>query len=174
MNNNFIAQFSKNIKFSYTSFDRGILRGYILDLFYEAGVASFLKSMGFVKRSNGVMRIFTDPPANRLDTLSFKQHYFYALLTLLKSHILSRPWRAGIFLMLYWEDLVILKSPLISPFLVSSISTLITTSNYILTKEASLIALKIMPLFTSLSLIPFKSSLNKSMVDSSSTESTIG
>jgi len=60
VNNNFIAQFSKNIKFSYTSFDRVILRCYILNLFYEAGVASFLKSMGFVKRFNGVMRIFTD------------------------------------------------------------------------------------------------------------------
>ncbi|GAB6162129.1 hypothetical protein JCM12298_12880 [Desulfothermus naphthae] len=48
MNNNFIAQFSKNIKFSSTSFDRVILCGYILDLFYERGVASFLKSMGFV------------------------------------------------------------------------------------------------------------------------------
>jgi len=92
--NNFIAQFSKNIKFSYTSFDGVILRGYILELFYEAGVASFLKSIGFVKRSNGVMRIFTDPPANRLDTLSLKLQTFYILPSLVKYHILSRHWQA--------------------------------------------------------------------------------
>ncbi|GAB6163678.1 hypothetical protein JCM12298_28380 [Desulfothermus naphthae] len=96
MNNNFIAQFSKNINFSYTSFDRVILCGYILDLFYEGGVASFLKPMGFVKRSNGVMRIFTDPPANRLDTLSFKGTIDIALLTLVKHLILLvGHWRAG-------------------------------------------------------------------------------
>jgi len=96
VNNNFIAQFSKNIKFSYTSFDRVILRGYILDLFYEGGVASFLKSMGFVKRSNGVMRIFTDPPANRLDIQSFKGLIDIALLSLVNYLILLvRHWRAG-------------------------------------------------------------------------------
>ncbi|GAB6162060.1 hypothetical protein JCM12298_12190 [Desulfothermus naphthae] len=89
MNNNFIAQFSKNNKFFSTSFDRAILRGYILDLFYEGGIASFLKSMGFVKRSNGVMRIFTDPPANRLDILSFKWCIICVspFLTFLKSTI---------------------------------------------------------------------------------------
>ncbi|GAB6163340.1 hypothetical protein JCM12298_25000 [Desulfothermus naphthae] len=95
MNNNFIAQFSKNIKFSYTSFDRVILRGYILDLFYEGGVVSFLKSMGFVKRSNGVIPIFTDPPANRRDTLSLKLQTCYTLPSLVKYQILSRHWRAG-------------------------------------------------------------------------------
>ena len=77
MNNNFIAQFSKNIKVAYTSFDRVILRGYILDLFYEGGVVSFLKSMGLVKRSNGVMRIFTEPSAHLLDTLSLKVQTCY-------------------------------------------------------------------------------------------------
>ncbi|WP_459875886.1 hypothetical protein [Desulfothermus naphthae] len=38
------------------------------------------------------MRIFTDPPANRLDTLSLK---LYTLPSLVKYHILSRHWRAG-------------------------------------------------------------------------------
>ncbi len=50
MNNKYIAQLSKNIKFSYKSFDRVILRGYILDSFYEGGVASFLKSIGVVEQ----------------------------------------------------------------------------------------------------------------------------
>ena len=84
MHYSFIAQFSKNIKFSYSSFDRVILCSYILDLFYEAGVASFLKSMCIVKRSNGLMRIFTDPSANRLDILSFKGVIDIALLSLVK------------------------------------------------------------------------------------------
>ena len=98
MNNNFIAQFSKNIKFSYTSFDRIILRGYILELFYEGGVVSFLKSMGFVKHSNGIRRIFSDPLANRLDILSFKGLIDIALLSLVKHLILLvRHWRAGQF-----------------------------------------------------------------------------
>lgn len=72
MNNNFVAQFSENIKFYYTSFDRVILRGYINKLFYEAGVASFLKSMGFVKRSNGVMRIFTDQLNSHISKVATK------------------------------------------------------------------------------------------------------
>jgi len=54
VDNNFIAQFLENIKFSSTSFDCIILCGYITDLFYEAGVVYFFNFMGFVKRSNGV------------------------------------------------------------------------------------------------------------------------
>ncbi len=95
MNNNFIAQFSRNIKFSYTFFDRVILCGYILDLFYEGGIDSFLKSIGFVKRSNHVMRIFTNPPANCLETFSLKLQTCYTLPSVVKYHILWRHWRAG-------------------------------------------------------------------------------
>jgi len=52
--------------------------------------------MVFVKRSTGVMRIFTDPPANHLDTLSFKGLIDIALLSLVKYLILLvRHWRAG-------------------------------------------------------------------------------
>jgi len=60
MKNSFINQFSQNIKFNYTCFDRVIIRGYILRLFSTAAVVLFLKAMGFSKKTNGVMRIFTD------------------------------------------------------------------------------------------------------------------
>ncbi len=60
MKNSFVQQFSENIKFKYSCFDRVILRGYILCMFFPAGVVRFLKLMGFRKLSNGVMRILTD------------------------------------------------------------------------------------------------------------------
>jgi len=58
--NSFINQFSENIKFHYTSFDRVIIRGYILNFFSVACVVRFLRAMGFSRQTNGVMRIFTD------------------------------------------------------------------------------------------------------------------
>jgi hypothetical protein len=58
--NAFLQQFSKNINFNYTCFDRVILRGYIRQLFFTAGVIRILKLMGFRKFTNGVMRIITD------------------------------------------------------------------------------------------------------------------
>lgn len=60
MNNSFVQQFAGNIKFNYTCFDRVIIRGYIRNLFFEAGVVLFLRAMGFHTLTNGVMRIFTD------------------------------------------------------------------------------------------------------------------
>jgi len=60
VNNSFVQQFSQNIKFQYSCFDRVILRGYILKMFFPAGVIMFLGLMGFRKFSNGVMRILTD------------------------------------------------------------------------------------------------------------------
>ena len=60
MKNAFVQQFSENIKFKYSRFDRVILRGYILWLFLPAGVVTLLDAMGFRKLSNGVMRILTD------------------------------------------------------------------------------------------------------------------
>ena len=58
--NSFINQFAENIKFHYTSFDRVIIRGYILNFFLVACAVRFLKAMGFSRQTNGVMRIFTD------------------------------------------------------------------------------------------------------------------
>ena len=60
MNNSFLQQFSKNIKFKYFCFDRVIIRGYILFLFFPAGVVRLLRALGFTRLPNGVMRILTD------------------------------------------------------------------------------------------------------------------
>ena len=60
MNNSFLNQFSENIKFKYFCFDRVIIRGYILSLFFPAGIVRFLRAIGFKGLSNGVMRILTD------------------------------------------------------------------------------------------------------------------
>ena len=60
MKNAFVQQFSKNINFKYTCFDRVILRGYIRLLLFPAGVIRILRLMGFRKFTNGVMRILTD------------------------------------------------------------------------------------------------------------------
>lgn len=60
MNNSFCHQFSENIKFKYFCFDRVIIRGYILFLFFPAGVVRLLRALGFKGLSNGVMRILTD------------------------------------------------------------------------------------------------------------------
>ncbi|SLM31395.1 conserved hypothetical protein [Desulfamplus magnetovallimortis] len=60
MNNSFVTQFAEKIKFNYRSFDRVIVRGYIRSFFSLCVVVQFLKTMGFSKKSNGVMRIFTD------------------------------------------------------------------------------------------------------------------
>ena len=60
MNNSFVSQFSENIKFNYTSFDRVIVRGYIRPFFSLGVVVQFLEAMGFSKKNNGVIRIFTD------------------------------------------------------------------------------------------------------------------
>jgi len=59
-NTTFINQFSENIKFNYTCFDRVIIRGYILKFFSTACVVLFLKGHGIFQKTNGVMRIFTD------------------------------------------------------------------------------------------------------------------
>ena len=60
MKNSFLNQFSQNIKFKYFCFDRVIIRGYILSMFFPAGIVKFLRAIGFKGLSNGVMRILTD------------------------------------------------------------------------------------------------------------------
>jgi hypothetical protein len=60
VNNLFLKQFAENVNFSYTCFDRVIMRGYIRKLFCEGGLVLFLRAMGFKMLTNGVLRIFTD------------------------------------------------------------------------------------------------------------------
>ncbi len=60
MNNLFLKQFAENIKFTYTCFDRVVMRGYIRRLFFEGDLVLFLRAMGLKKLTNGVLRIFKD------------------------------------------------------------------------------------------------------------------
>jgi hypothetical protein len=53
VNNEFLNQFSENIKFNYICFDRVILRGYIRRFFSIGCIVLFLKAMGFSKCTTG-------------------------------------------------------------------------------------------------------------------------
>ena len=57
MNDSFVNQFAPNIKFNSSCFDRVILRGDILRLFYTSGVVLLLRALGFNSLSNGIMRL---------------------------------------------------------------------------------------------------------------------
>ena len=74
--NSFIDQFSENIKFDYTSFDRVIICGYILRLFSSACVVLFLRAMGFSRSTNGIMRIFTDQLNSHISRQAQSEFYF--------------------------------------------------------------------------------------------------
>ena len=56
----FTLQLEEHISFSYSSFDRVLLRGYLPNLFVEGSVIRLLRNLGFTSHSNGVMRTLTD------------------------------------------------------------------------------------------------------------------
>ena len=56
----FTEQLKEHISFSYSSFDRVLLRGYLPGLFIEGSVISLLRNLGFTNHSNGVLRTLTD------------------------------------------------------------------------------------------------------------------
>lgn len=58
--NNFTKQFQEHISFSYTCFDRVIVRGYILSLFQLGSVVNLLRNLNFRKLSQGVLGILRD------------------------------------------------------------------------------------------------------------------
>ena len=72
MNNEITKQFSEHIKGIYNCFDRVIVRGYIHKLFFEGGLINFLRSAGFRKFTNGVMRIFTDQLNKHIEKIALK------------------------------------------------------------------------------------------------------
>ena len=73
MQNLFTNQFKDNIHGIYHCFDRVIVRGYIHKLFFAAGMIGFLRSVGFCKFTNGVMRIFTDQLNAHIEKTAKKQ-----------------------------------------------------------------------------------------------------
>jgi hypothetical protein len=65
-----VKQFVQNIKFNYSCFDRVILRGYIIRLFFAGGIAVLLRALGFKSLSNGVMRILTDQLNSHIEKIA--------------------------------------------------------------------------------------------------------
>ena len=59
MTNNFTKNFNEHIDFTYTSYDRVVLRGYIPSLFTEGQVIRLLRNLGFKNHCNGVLKILT-------------------------------------------------------------------------------------------------------------------
>jgi len=72
LENNFTSDFSKHIKFSYSFFDRIIVRGYILGMFRPANVITLLRNLGFSKHTNGVFKLFSDQLNSHIKKLAFK------------------------------------------------------------------------------------------------------
>jgi|GEM_PF-6317990 len=56
----------------YSCFDRVIVRGYLHNLFTTGGLIHFLRSSGFTKFTDGVMRIFTDQLNNHIKKFAEK------------------------------------------------------------------------------------------------------
>lgn len=54
------TKLDKHIRFSYSSFDRIVFRGYLPGLFVEGSVIKLLRNLGFNNHSNGVLKSLTD------------------------------------------------------------------------------------------------------------------
>lgn len=72
LENNFTSELSKHIQFSYSFFDRIIVRGYILGMFRPANVIALLRNLGFSKNTNGVFKLFSDQLNNHIKKLANK------------------------------------------------------------------------------------------------------
>ena len=60
MENTLISSLKNHFCFEYSSFDRVVLRGYILGLFVPGQVINLLRNLGFKTYGNGVLRLLTD------------------------------------------------------------------------------------------------------------------
>lgn len=60
MSTPFLSKLDQHISFSYSSFDRILLRGYLPNLFVEGSVINLLRNLGFSNHSNGVLKTLTD------------------------------------------------------------------------------------------------------------------
>lgn len=76
----FTAHLEDHINFSYSSFDRVLLRGYLLGVFVEGSVIKLLRNLGFKDHSNGVMRTLTDQLNDHINkiaiSLDIKIHWW--------------------------------------------------------------------------------------------------
>lgn len=58
--NGFTRQFDSHIKFTYSCFDRLIIKGYIMGMFDTSNVITLLRNLGFTKHTNGVVRLLAE------------------------------------------------------------------------------------------------------------------
>jgi len=72
LQNKFTSDFSDHISFSYSFFDRIIVRGYILKMFRPASVISLLRNLGFSQHTNGIFKLFADQLNNHIKKLAAK------------------------------------------------------------------------------------------------------
>ncbi len=70
LDNKFTRDFNNHINFSYSFFDRIIVRGYILGMFRPANVITLLRNLGFSKHTNGVFKLFSDQLTSHIKKLA--------------------------------------------------------------------------------------------------------
>lgn len=63
---------NKHLVFNYSIFDRVVLRGYLIGLFFPGSVINLLRNLGFRNYSNGVLRILTDQLNSHIQKMSNK------------------------------------------------------------------------------------------------------
>ena len=80
--NNFTKQFQDHISFTYTCFDRIIVRGYILSLFQLGSVVNLLRNLNFKKLSQGVLGILFMHLSAGLSNTNMVHNYYGAMLSL--------------------------------------------------------------------------------------------
>jgi hypothetical protein len=68
--NSFVKQFDQNIKFNYSCFDRVVLRGYIIRLFFAGGIVVLLRALGFNSLSTCTRRSISVTYPGRPETAS--------------------------------------------------------------------------------------------------------
>ncbi len=72
LQNKFTSDFSSHINFSYSFFDRIIVRGYIRSMFRPASVITLLRNLGFSKHTNGIFKLFSDQLNSHIKKLAVK------------------------------------------------------------------------------------------------------
>ena len=55
MSEKFTENLGEHIDYTYSSFDRVVLRGYMLNMFMEGSIIALLRNLGFTSHSNGVL-----------------------------------------------------------------------------------------------------------------------
>lgn len=73
LTNDLIRRQQEHLAFTYSCFDRVIVRGYIRNLFCMGGVVNLLRSLGFKTLNSGVLRTLTDQLHAHIEKVSSKE-----------------------------------------------------------------------------------------------------